>query len=449
MTPSTGTAVRISTGTALRISAVLLATAIGAAAAQSQVPQKPGEEVTGVISGAAASRIALALPPALAGPGAQLSDAAAAGQVLRDDLEFSGWFGLLDPQGEGRIPAASLRDPKAWKPVGAAYVALVTLSADGANARLRVQLSETGGGSVILEKTWGGQLPADLRRLAHVAADALVEQLTGRPGIAQTRIAFVTQSGKAKEVYLMDYDGARVRKLTDTRTINLSPNWSPDARRLVFLSFLGRKPSIYLLDENGTVTTLRPGGGDLNSAPSFAPDGRTLAFSSDRDGNSEIYLMDVATHVETRITNNPGIDTSPCWSPDGRQIAFTSDRSGSPQLYVMNADGTNVRRLTFEGTYNESAAWSPDGGRIAFVSRLEGRFEIVIHDLGSGKEKIITNGRGNKENPRWAPDGRRLIFASDREGTWSIYTIRDDGSDVRRLTRGAASFTPDWSPVRR
>lgn len=83
------------------------------------------------------------------------------------------------------------------------------------------------------------------------------------------------------------------------------------------------------------------------------------------------------------------------------------------------------------------------------MSRLEGRFEIVIHDFGSGKEKIITNGRGNKENPRWAPDGRRLIFASDREGTWSIYTIRDDGSDVRRLTRGAASFTPDWSPVRR
>lgn len=436
---------------------VLLGLVAALPATAQQAPPPPpagtspgGQEITGTIQGVGAERIALAVVPAEPAEEARGAEAGEITEVLRNDLDFSGWFGLLDPQGEGRIPADQLRNAAAWKGVGAAYLVTSKLTVRGGQGLFRVQLVETGGGQALIDKTWGGRLPGDLRRLAHVAADAIVEQLTGRPGIAQTRIAFVSQTSKGmKEVFLMDYDGARLRKLTDTKTINLSPNWSPDARRLVFLSFLGRKPSIYLLDENGKVETLRPAGGDLNSAPAFAPDGRSLAFSSDRDGNSELYHMDLGSHRERRLTSHPSIDTSPSWSPDGRQIAFTSDRAGSPQLYVMGADGSGTRRLTYEGAYNESATWSPDGSKLAFVSRIGGRFEIIVHDLATGKETQITTGRGNKENPRWSPDGRRLVFASDRDGVWSIYTIRDDGTDLRRLTKGTPAFTPDWSPVRR
>ncbi len=412
-------------------------------------PAGEPEELTGVISARASARVSLAVPPTVALGNAPLAAAAEAGEVLRADLDFSGWFGLLDPRGEGRIPPERLADPAAWREVGAAYLLTSTLEVTGDRARLAVRLLETGGGSLLLGKTWGGRYPADLRRLAHAASDAVTEALTGRPGIARTRIAFVARVGEAKEIYLMDYDGARVRRLTSTGAINLSPAWSPDGRRLAFLSFLGRRPSIYILDEKSRVVTLHPRGGDLNSAPDFSPDGRTLAFSSDRDGNVEIYLYDLATGRETRLTRNPAIDANPAWSPSGREIAFTSDRTGSPQVWIMSVDGTHVRRLTWEGRYNESAAWSPDGGRIAFVSRVAGRFEIVVHDLATGKETIITSGPGNKENPRWAPDGRHLVYACDASGTWDIYTIRDDGTDVRRLTRGLAAQTPDWSPLRR
>ena len=57
----------------------------------------------------------------------------------------------------------------------------------------------------------------------------------------------------------------------------------------------------------------------------------------------------------------------------------------------------------------------------------------------------MTWGEGNNENPRWAPDGRHLVFASNRRGQYQIYSMRADGGEVRRLTRGRASFTPDWS----
>lgn len=412
-------------------------------------PTRP-EEMVGVIRAEAATKIALAVPPTIVGEGARLVDSAEVGQILRDDLEFTGYFGLLDPQGEGRLTPDQFRDPSAWKSLGASFLAFSTLSTLQDRALFQVQLIETGGGTVLFDLKWGGQLPGDLRRLAHAAADTIVKELTGQPGIAQTRIAFSSGEKEAKEIFLMDYDGARLRRLTSTGTINLSPAWSPDARRLTFLSFRGRKPSIYLLDDSGTITTLVPRGGELNQSPDFSPDGRVLAFSSDRDGNSEIYLYDVQTGAETRLTHHQAIDTAPVWSPSGREIAFTSDRSGTPQIYIMSRDGTNTRRLTMEGHYNESAAWSPDGGRIAFVSRLGGRFELVIHELATGKETVISDGfKGNKENPRWAPDGRHLVFAANPDGVFSIYALRDDGTGLKRLTRGVPCFTPDWSPIRR
>ena len=40
----------------------------------------------------------------------------------------------------------------------------------------------------------------------------------------------------------MDYDGRRVRRLTTTGTINLSPTWSPDGNELAFTSWRGRQP---------------------------------------------------------------------------------------------------------------------------------------------------------------------------------------------------------------
>ena len=82
---------------------------------------------------------------------------------------------------------------------------------------------------------------------------------------------------------------------------------------------------------------------------------------------------------------------------------------------------------------------------MAYVSRIEGRFQILVRDLSTGRVGRLTRGNANHENPRWSPDGRHLVFSCDRTGSYDIYTIRADGSDMRRLTRGGDSFTPDWS----
>jgi Tol biopolymer transport system component len=61
----------------------------------------------------------------------------------------------------------------------------------------------------------------------------------------------------------------------------------------------------------------------------------------------------------------------------------------------------------------------------------------------------LTHAAGNSGSPDWSPDGRRIALESDRSGHDEIYTMRRDGTDVRRLTHtapGVANRFPAYSP---
>jgi dipeptidyl aminopeptidase/acylaminoacyl peptidase len=48
--------------------------------------------------------------------------------------------------------------------------------------------------------------------------------------------------------------------------------------------------------------------------------------------------------------------------------------------------------------------------------------------------------------PKWSPDGARIVFESSSGEGHDIYTIRPDGSDVRRMTTDGASTSATWTP---
>jgi TolB protein len=406
--------------------------------------QQGGEpDVTGVVQGEGFTRIRLAVPGAEAAANAA-SAAREITDALRADLDFSGYFEIVDP---ALYPLAATSTEKTarekWLSVGAAALCVNRVSLSGDRIELRAQLHDTQHGALLFDRRYGGA--ADLaRRLAHQLADDIVKHFTGRPGVALTRISFTSRFGKGKEIYLMDYDGQRVRRLTTTNTINITPAWSPDGERLAFVSWRDGKPGIYFLDSNGKLARVPTNAAQLNSSPDWSPDGRRIVYTSIADGNAEIFLLDLAAGTNRRLTRSPAIDTSPAWSPNGREIAFTSDRGGSPQIYTRDVDGGNVRRVSLEGTYNDSAAWSPRGDKLLYASRLEGKFQIVVLDIATQSLRQITRA-GNNENPRWSPDGRHIVFASDRAGSYDIYTMRADGTGARRLTQAGDAWTPDWS----
>lgn len=285
-----------------------------------------------------------------------------------------------------------------------------------------------------------------MRWAIHRFSDEIVMALFGEKGIAQTRIAYVRKEGRTKEIYVMDFDGSQHEPVTQNKSVNLFPSWSPDNHQLVFVSYMKGKPDLYI----ASVSTLkvRPylQSRGLNSSPEWSGVESKIVYASSVSGNTEIYVKDADGNGKpVMLTNHWGIDTSPTWSPSGYEIAFTSDRKGSPQVFIMDQDGANLRRLTFNGKYNDSPAWSPRGDKIAYASLDDNRFNVYIIGSDGENMKQLTNAGGNDENPSWSPDGRRICFARGSAGKSDIFVMNEDGSDVRQITFSGNCYMPSWS----
>lgn len=364
--------------------------------------------------------------------------------VLREDLLFERLFSIVEG---GPSPASGKLDALAWGALGAQVVIVGTIKPLGQEIHLECQVYDVGTGKALFGKE-GKAVKSNLRRLAHLLADQLTFQLSGQPGLAHTRIAFVNNRTHSKEIYVMDYDGANFQQMTFHHSIALLPKWSPDGKTLVFNSYRAQNPDAYLLDyPTAGLHTLSARQG-LNTAPNWSPDGSAIALTISRGSDPELYLVDRSSgRIVRRLTYSPGVDTSPSFSPNGQQIAFISDRAGSPELYVMDNTGANTQRLTY-GQWVDAPAWSPKGDWIAYErQRGQSRYDIYVIDPSGRNAHALTDGEGRNENPAWSPDGRFLAFVSNRDGRRRVYIMGADGSSPHAVGDFTGeSFDPSWSP---
>jgi TolB protein len=354
----------------------------------------------------------------------EMQDGALAGyrvqfmETLEKDIDMSGYFEIVEDVEED--------DPHA--------TVKVVVSAGADDAGFDVDLRDRTSGHSIFRRRYGAAA-GRIRRVAHIVADDIVYALTGRTGIANTRLAFVGGRKGESILYTVHIDGSELVRRTETPTIVMSPAWSPDAARVAYVSYETGNPAIYVTDLERRVTTRFTAFEGMNATPAWSPDGRSMALTLSKDGNPEIYIISLDGKTRKRLTYFSGIDCSPTWAPNGFELAFTSDRTGSPQIFVTDVEGSSARRITYEGSYNTSPAWSPEGDLIAFVSRIDGRFQICTVDPFGITTTILTE-EGNNEHPAWSPDGMHLVFSSTAGGNSGIYIMYRDGSGKRRILDG-------------
>jgi TolB protein len=290
------------------------------------------------------------------------------------------------------------------------------------------------------------------RRVVHHMADVIVKELTGRDGIASTRIAFVADGGgRHKDINLIDYDGQNPVRVTNDKTFSVAPDWSPDGGKIYYTTYLYGYPRVCSIDlETGKrkVVSSYPG---LNAFPAISPRGNEMALSLSKDGAVEIYAASLDGKQPRRLTRSQGgVASSPCWSPNGTQIAFVSNRGGGAQIYAMNPDGSNVRRLLSGYSYVTSLDWSPRGNYIAFSARYGGTLQIFLLDVDRRTTRQITSGSASHENPSFAPNGIHVVYVrtSGYESDLYVVDTRDKELQPYRLTSLQGDETyPTWSPV--
>jgi TolB protein len=254
-------------------------------------------------------------------------------------------------------------------------------------------------------------------------------------------------------------------------------DWSPDGRYLAYVDgdlFL-RRSSIAVLDvETGETRQLTSG--SLDASPVWSPDGRRIAFLRFVRGSAALWVMnqdgsDARALAPPRKRpwkpfRDPNVFPTPevidpgtvvraiAWSPDSERIAFAVDPfGGQPEVAIVSLEG-EAQPTIVEGSY---PTWSPDGIRLCLVQRTSLGTRLVTISPDGTDQEPITEGSGIHTMPRWSPDGASILYVSDEEGLpgkLELWVIGSDGSEPEQITSDATELSghnaweiyPSWSP---
>lgn len=157
--------------------------------------------------------------------------------------------------------------------------------------------------------------------------------------------------------------------------------FSPDGKKLVFTGWRKNQYDIWTIDIATGKETQLTNTPTLDDSPEYSPDGKWIYFNSVRTGTMKLWRMRADGSNEEQVTFDEYNDWFPHFSPDGKWIVYLSypkdidptDHPWYKKVYIrlMPAAGGVPKTIAYvyggQGTINVPS-WSPDSKRIAFVS---------------------------------------------------------------------------------
>ena len=236
-------------------------------------------------------------------------------QILENDLRLSELFHPVSRSLFGGLESDRIGKPevdyKPWSQLGIQWMVNTQYAISKKNQLVTIifRLYDIVNEQFLLGKRYRAA-PKNLRKIIHRFADEVVDALTGKKGVSGTQIIFLSRKRSGKEIYVVDFDGANAKKLTDENAVLLAPTWSPDGRSITYTSYADKNPNLVMLDIEGKRRKILVNSPGMNTAPDWSPDGQKIAMVLSKDKNSEIYVMDKSSKL-VRLTNHFNIDTSP------------------------------------------------------------------------------------------------------------------------------------------
>jgi Tol biopolymer transport system component len=186
-----------------------------------------------------------------------------------------------------------------------------------------------------------------------------------------------------------------------------------------------------------------------------------IAFFIDRGSGGEIYTMRSDGTGVRRLTDlDPSVER-PQWSPDGTKIVFQVDRPDNDcgGIAVMDRDGSDLVDITPGRYLARGCVWgptfTPGGHRIVFAAKRCGRCIQNIKSVrleGTDLRRVVRARRLFKLYPKVSPDGRTVAFLVEGSSGNAIYTVRMNGTHVRRVVPysvdpGGVSWAPNGKRI--
>ena len=160
-------------------------------------------------------------------------------------------------------------------------------------------------------------------------------------------------------IYEIDLNTKIKKELTNIPgSIDTSPSYSPDGKNILFNSDRGgRKTQVYIMDRDGANVKKISNGEGSYRTPIWSPDGKWIAFTKILLGNFYIGIMK-PDGSNKRLLTSSWFEEGPSWAPNSRTIIFgRQKRDGSNKIYAIDIDGNN-ERLIYTPTDGSQPSWS-------------------------------------------------------------------------------------------
>lgn len=181
------------------------------------------------------------------------------------------------------------------------------------------------------------------------------------------------------------------------------------------------------------------------SSPTISPDGGTLAFTARYEGPAALYTMPLTGGATLRRTFDGDAANATTWTPDGKLVYTTVNYAGIPKPGMVQLDLRNGTRSLVPLAGASEGTFDATGRTLFFVrpafhnnvtKRYTGGTARDIWKFTAGATEAVEltgDYNGESHSPMWW--NNRVYFISDRDGTMNVWSMNEDGSDTRQLTR--------------
>lgn len=180
------------------------------------------------------------------------------------------------------------------------------------------------------------------------------------------------------------------------------------------------------------------------SFAAFSPDGTQIAFSASYEGPTEVYTMPINGGLPVRWTYEADPSVVNTWTPDGKVVYQTRAYNKVPDNQLVTIDLQTKSKSRIALAQASEASFDSTGKTVYFVrpayhnnvtKRYKGGTARQLYKFTNGTPeaiKLTNDYEGESHHPMWS--NGRVYFISDRDGTMNIWSMDDNGGDLKQHT---------------
>lgn len=179
------------------------------------------------------------------------------------------------------------------------------------------------------------------------------------------------------------------------------------------------------------------------SSPSWSPDGKLIAVGASRSNKLEFTLLAVPVNGDSPIELCEWVWKdlrAVAWNEDGSNIYFsaTAKSSNSLQIWRLPYPDCEARRITNDTNSYEELSLALDPPTLVTM-QTDGLANIWLVPT-TGAPRRITSGRTEGFDGLAVTGDGRIFYASTENQQPDLWSMKVDGTDIKRLTHDGCLF---------